>query len=737
MVESNNQTKSGYMKTHSLSIFICSISGLFFCINTFSQPFDTYYVTTNINKITIASEPDYPPYCIIDKNGKADGFSVELFLAAAKAVNIEVEIKIGIWNSIKQDLAEGNLDALPFVGRTPEREDLYDFSMPYLSLHGAIFVRKHQKKIQSLHDLKGKTILVMQGDNAEEFLRRNKISDRIILTHTFEEAFSKLASGEGDAVLTQRIMGMQLLKKMKIRSVEPLDIPVETFRQDFCFAVKKGNKELLARLNEGLSIVIASKTYDDIKLKWFGPKLKYHLDFKDKLRLILYFIIPVIFLFFLASIIILRREVKRRTLSLQNEVSEHTKTVQSLNKQQVLLHEMEKISRVGGWEYDIINNKGYWTNGVYEIYGLSKKSDANDIKDPISFFHPDDRESVKLAFFEAADIGKSYDLELRFISADGTNKWVRTAGNAEMSEGKIVRLYGNIMDITLQKQSEDELKKLKNDLEIIVTERTKELEDKVQKLNNSEKAMLYMVEDLNIMTAELKDKHNKLTEINKDLEAFSYSVSHDLRAPLRALNGFSKILLEDYSVSLDDEGKRLLQVIGSNVKKMGMLIDDLLAFSRIGRQEITFSEINMKSTAELVYQELISVQDTAGIQFLLHDIPHAFGDASMIRQVWVNLIDNALKFIRGKENRKIEIGSNIAETENIYYVKDNGAGFDMTYIHKLFGVFQRLHTEKDFEGTGVGLAIVQRIILRMGGRVWAEGEINKGATFFFSLPAKN
>lgn len=731
----NDQPKYLFMKNHSLIIFIWSISGLFLCHDGISRPFEKSYVTTKINKITIASEPDYPPYCIIDNKGKADGFSVELFLAAAKAVNIEVEIKIGIWNSIKQDLAEGRLDALPLVGLTPERENLYDFSMPYMSLHGAIFVRKHQKSIRSLQDLKGKIIIVMQGDNAEEFLRRNKVSDQILLTHTFEEAFLKLAAGEGDAVLTQRIMGMQLLKKMKIRTVVPLDIPVEPFRQDFCFAVKKGNKELLARLNEGLSIVIASKAYDEIKLKWFGPELKYHLDFKDKLRLILYFIIPIIFLFFLTSIIILRREVKRRTTSLQNEVREHTNTVQSLNKQQVLLHEMEKISRVGGWEYDIVNNRGYWTDGVNEIFGLSKwEPEVKEIKDSLNYYHPDDRERVKLAFYEAVEKGIPYDLELRLISADGIKKWVRTAGNAMMSEGKAVRLYGNIMDITLQKQSEDELKKLKNDLETIVTERTKELEEKVHKLNNSEKAMLYMVEDLNNMTAELKDKHNKLTEINHDLEAFSYSVSHDLRAPLRALNGFSKILFEDYSASLDDEGKRLLQVIGYNVKKMGMLIDDLLAFSRIGRQEITFSEINMKSTAHEVFQELRSAKDT--IQFLLHDIPNAYGDSSMIRQVWVNLIDNALKFTRGKENRKIEIGNIIAETENIYYVKDNGAGFDMTYIHKLFGVFQRLHTDNDFEGTGVGLAIVHRIIMRMGGRVWAEAEITKGATFFFSIPVR-
>ena len=304
-------------------------------------------VVTNIDKIkriSIASEPGYPPYCIVDKDGEADGFSVDLFKAAAKAVNIECEIKIGVWDQIKQDLVEGKIDALPLVGRTPERELLFDFTLPYLTLHGAIFVRKGTADIKTVGDLKDKSIIVMKGDNSEEFVRRKNISKNIFTTNTFEEAFRLLADGEYDAVITQEVMGLRLLQDLKIESVVPLDIPLDEFKQDFCFAVKKGNKDLLSRLNEGLSIVIANRTYDAIHLKWFGPSLQKHFALKDVIRIALYIFIPLIILFSIVSILLLRSEVKKRTYKLQKEIMEHKNTVKSLHNQQTLLKEMEKIS---------------------------------------------------------------------------------------------------------------------------------------------------------------------------------------------------------------------------------------------------------------------------------------------------------------------------------------------------------------------------------------------------------
>jgi light-regulated signal transduction histidine kinase (bacteriophytochrome) len=229
----------------------------------------------------------------------------------------------------------------------------------------------------------------------------------------------------------------------------------------------------------------------------------------------------------------------------------------------------------------------------------------------------------------------------------------------------------------------------------------------------------------------------QLETANKELEAFSYSVSHDLRAPLRAIDGFSRILLEDYSEKLDEDGNRVLEVVRKNAQKMGQLIDDLLAFSRLGRKAVDPSPIDMTEMAKSVIAELNASEPPRDTQFKIENIPTAQGDHALIRQVFINLLSNATKYSRIKERPLIEVGGATENGNNIYYVKDNGAGFDMQYANKLFGVFQRLHGPEEFEGTGVGLAIVQRIVHRHGGKVWAEGKVNEGATFYFSLPRKD
>jgi len=226
---------------------------------------------------------------------------------------------------------------------------------------------------------------------------------------------------------------------------------------------------------------------------------------------------------------------------------------------------------------------------------------------------------------------------------------------------------------------------------------------------------------------------------NKELESFSYTVSHDLRAPLRAINGFSRILNEDYADKLDDEGRRLLKVIRDNSNRMGSLIDDLLAFSRLGRKPVAAARIDMTALAEAVKEDLQNESKDRSMQIIIHPLPPALGDPVLIRQVWINLLANAIKFTGHAASACIEVGT-IGNTEqqgsanHVYYVKDNGVGFDMRYYDKLFGIFHRLHRDDEFPGTGVGLAIVQRIVIRHNGRVWAEGVVDQGATFFFELP---
>ncbi len=235
------------------------------------------------------------------------------------------------------------------------------------------------------------------------------------------------------------------------------------------------------------------------------------------------------------------------------------------------------------------------------------------------------------------------------------------------------------------------------------------------------------------LNQQLAGQAEQLKAANGELEAFSYSVSHDLRAPLRAIDGFSRIIEEDYSEAFDDEGRRLLSVVRRNTQKMGALIDDLLAFSRLGRKELARMHIDMGGMARSVFEDLGPTAEAATLR--VSDLPPAVGDPAMVRQVFANLLSNALKFAGGNGGAVVVVGGHNGGGENTYFVRDNGVGFDMEYAGKLFGVFQRLHSSEEFEGTGVGLAIVQRIVHRHGGRVWAEGELGAGATFYFTLPS--
>jgi len=231
----------------------------------------------------------------------------------------------------------------------------------------------------------------------------------------------------------------------------------------------------------------------------------------------------------------------------------------------------------------------------------------------------------------------------------------------------------------------------------------------------------------------VQERTAQLQMMVKELEAFTYSISDDMRGPLRAIDGFSRVLMEEYPDKMDAEGNRLLNIIRSNARCMSELIDGLLAFSHLGRQPLDQADVNMEELAKSVFDEVQSANSERRVVLELQALPPAFGDRTMIRHVLYNLISNAFKFTRPKENAAIEIGFVTGGNQNTYYVRDNGVGFDMQYSAKLFGVFQRLHNVDEFEGSGVGLALVQRMVLRNGGRVWAEGKVGEGATFYFSL----
>jgi PAS domain S-box-containing protein len=424
----------------------------------------------------------------------------------------------------------------------------------------------------------------------------------------------------------------------------------------------------------------------------------------------------------------------------------------------------------------------------------------------------------------AVESGEPYDLELRFRNAQGQRLWVRTIGKADIRDGRVVRVFGNFMDITERKKAEESLRESEElfrklfenhsavkviidpengniidaneaaesyygwsreqlkgmriqDINTLPPEEIKKEMEKARdkkpihfefrhrradgsirdvevfssRIEVKEKIFLHSIihditdrkqaeEEIKRLNAELeqrvKERTAELEAANNEMEAFSYSVSHDLRTPVRAIGGFTEILMREHSEKLDDEARRICSVIVGNTKKMGQLIDELLSFSRLGRSEMRSSTIDMKALANSVYQELTTPETRDRVDFQIGEIGKAIGDIVLIRQVWMNLISNAIKFTAKREKPVIAITGREEGDRIIYCVKDNGAGFDMQYAGKLFGVFQRLHSDKQFEGTGVGLAIVQRVVNRHGGQVWAEGEVDKGGTFCFLLPLR-
>jgi len=261
------------------------------------------------------------------------------------------------------------------------------------------------------------------------------------------------------------------------------------------------------------------------------------------------------------------------------------------------------------------------------------------------------------------------------------------------------------------------------------------ISDKGDKIDAIAVGLNTLREELESHIHQLKAKSEELEIINKELESFSYSVAHDLRAPLRAVNGYAQILNEDYGAKLDDEGKRIIENISHNATKMGTLIDELLAFSRLGRKDLQSIMVDMNELTHRVVNE-INKTTKHNAKIKIGNLHPVNGDYGLLHHVMFNLISNAVKYSSKKNEPVVEISSEEKNGEILLSVKDNGAGFDMKYADKLFGVFQRLHSQAEFEGNGVGLAIVQRIIAKHNGRVWAEGKKNEGAIFHFSLPIK-
>lgn len=344
-------------------------------------------------------------------------------------------------------------------------------------------------------------------------------------------------------------------------------------------------------------------------------------------------------------------------------------------------------------------NFTYLSPSISSVIGFSAAELINSHS--IDQVHPDDAPTVRDTLNRLrTEPGKPFRLVWRSQHKDGQWLWLEGMVTNLLSDPAVKGIVANFRDVTERIRAEAEVRKLNTTLEQRVVERTAELES-----------------------------------VNKELESFSYSVSHDLRAPLRHITGFADMLMNRSKAKLDETSQRYLDIISNSAKQMGVLIDDLLVFSRMGRAELRHTQVDTAALVDEVRQDLATDIGSRRITWHIDELPIVHADRAMLKQVWVNLLSNAVKYTRNRDEAAITI--RCRENEQgmwEFSVADNGAGFDMQYAGKLFGVFQRLHTAEEFEGTGVGLANVQRIIIRHGGRVWAEGKVDVGATFYFTLP---
>ncbi len=439
----------------------CAVFLVFFFSDCFAQNIlKTNSLVGQKNVVLISAETNYPPFSYVNENGEATGFAIDIFKAAANAVNLKVKVELGLWSDNMESLSTGKVDAIAIMAITSEREKKYDFSHPYITLRGTAFVRRFDNSILKYVDLYGKQLLVMEKDNAHEYVQREKLSNNIITTISQQEAFRILDSGRCDAVITQQITGQSVLKELELTDIKPVKFSLPNYTDDFGFAVQKGNHFLLSALNEGLEKIVRNGEYDIIHSKWFETKDKPLINYNDIKRAIFYILTPIILIIGVLLIFILNKQVKKKNNLLKKEIDQHKKTLHNLQYKNSLLEITENVTQIGGWYYNPTNENFSITNGIYQIFGLDFKTDILNSYDLfLSLFMSEDQNCLKEELHNLFEFGGIYTTELEIVDRSNNRKWLKLVAKADRNQDYTRSIYGNLMDLS-------DLKKVRKDLDI-------------------------------------------------------------------------------------------------------------------------------------------------------------------------------------------------------------------------------------------------------------------------------